>query len=208
MLQRVINNTVNWLAQTSEHTESKKWIIVPVSVEMGLNPVGSVTNGMEGMCFRESAVGLRSAGSKCRPEASKDAVSVLLESNPAGEARRLQLLATSSALSVASKVLSSPPRARQIFTVRSLGNRKQETGNSVCVRAFSNNCNNHVSNDVTQFTALISQWTSGWFPNWSEPHCGVQNSFTKSSQTLEFWCWRKLVLVTAKASLPDSLYQI
>lgn len=36
-----------------------------------------------------------------------------------------QLLATSSALSVASKVPSSPPRARQIFTVRSLEDRKR-----------------------------------------------------------------------------------
>lgn len=40
--------------------------------------------------------------------------------------RPLQLLATSSALSAPSAVLSRPPRARQIFTVRSLGDRKRK----------------------------------------------------------------------------------
>lgn len=46
--------------------------------------------------------------------ASKDTAGVCVEQASG------QLLATSSALSPASKEASSPPRARQIFTVRSL----------------------------------------------------------------------------------------
>lgn len=44
----------------------------------------------------------------------------------ASRGRPLQLLATSSALSAPSAVLSRAPRARQIFTVRSLGDRKRK----------------------------------------------------------------------------------
>lgn len=47
----------------------------------------------------------------------------------------VQLLATSSALST-SKVLSSPPRARQIFTVRSLKGKKKNKMHTDALNSF------------------------------------------------------------------------
>lgn len=107
--------TTTWTTSTDTTTAAVALVILDSTLSCRWRSVGDMR------VFEELKSGFRG-----------DAVKVQISGcrkSPSRRGRCGQLLATSSVLSTRSKVLSIPPRARQIFTVRSL--RQRKTGNNV-----------------------------------------------------------------------------
>lgn len=107
--------TTTWTTSTDTTTAAVALVILDSTLSCRWRSVGDMR------VFEELKSGFRG-----------DAVKVQISGcrkSPSRRGRCGQLLATSSVLSTRSKVLSIPPRARQIFTVRSL--RQRKTGNDV-----------------------------------------------------------------------------